>query len=221
MTAVPQFTLYGDGTVIYVPIDAAQRVMTGGQPMPLRTATMNDEQATALLRFALGQAGLADARPDYPNHLIADAPTTTFTVDAGDVTKTVSIMALSEIEEDGPDAAARRRFYALWKLLSDFSVQVKAGRASDAGDYKPERYRASLLQQEGAPAAKAWPWPEIKTSEFGDPKTGELAHRITQEQLERVAPGRAGGGAVGLIVKGTDGKTYSLAIRPLLPDEER
>ena len=50
---------------------------------PLQTAKLSEEQIQDVLAFALGEGGLAAARPEYLNQMIADASTAIFTIDTG------------------------------------------------------------------------------------------------------------------------------------------
>ena len=73
--AVPHFTLYGDGTVIFrnpmlEPPPAEGSVF---KMNPLRTAKLSEEQIQDLLMLALTEGGLAVARPEYRNDMVADA----------------------------------------------------------------------------------------------------------------------------------------------------
>jgi hypothetical protein len=226
-TQVPQFTLYGDGTVVY--FDNTQQLPFPGpgevaKLPPLRLAKMSEEQMSALLRFALGQAGLLDARPGlYPNPLIADAPNTYIDIDAGGVIKSFEIQGLMETEEsmaDVPEPAQRRRFSQLTRITLDFATYVRRGDATDAGIYKPSAYRGVLLEQMDAPDAKPWPFKDLKPADFVvGPDHGAPKGVMTPAQVDVVAK-EAYGGVVGMVYTGPDRKHYRLSIRPLLPDEE-
>ena len=95
----PIFTLYGDGTVIFRnPLKDAPAAQGSTMPFnPMRTAKLSEEQIVELLTLALGEGGLAVARPNYDNPMVADVGTTVFTVDAGGIKKAVSIMALGMV----------------------------------------------------------------------------------------------------------------------------
>ena len=58
LTQAPQFTLYGDGTVIYKPTDTRASDPMGGQGMlPYQVGHLDEDGVQALLRFALGEGG--------------------------------------------------------------------------------------------------------------------------------------------------------------------
>ena len=113
-TMLPPFTLYGDGTIVFRDPTLEFPPMEGnvGKANPMRTATLTEEQIQDVLELALGEGGLAAARPEYRNDMIADAGTAIFTIQAGGLTKTVSVYALG-IDPDvagTPDGAARLGF---------------------------------------------------------------------------------------------------------------
>ena len=87
---------------------------------PLRTAKLSEDQIQDVLEFALGHGGLGVARANYENTMVADAGTTTFTVDAGGVEKTVSVYALGIDVQGVPDALGAGRFKRLAEQLADF-----------------------------------------------------------------------------------------------------
>jgi hypothetical protein len=218
----PILTLYGDGTVVFrnqlmPPMPAIGSVT----PMsPLRTARLSEEQIQALLEEALGQAGLGIARENYENPMIADAGTTTFTVDAGGVDKTVAIVALGNETPGVPDAIARTNFQRLAEHLADFD---KGGTVT-TDVYAPAGYRAILMDGTGQVGAVAWPWTTLKPADFSfpaDPNAFQLGTKtITQADVDALGLGAVPGGFQGMVVSGpSDGKTYALALRPLLPDE--
>ena len=71
-TMVPHFTLYGDGTIVFrdPTIEAPPMVGSVGKTNPMRIATLTETQVQDLLRLALGEGGLAVARPEYRNFFI-------------------------------------------------------------------------------------------------------------------------------------------------------
>jgi hypothetical protein len=95
-TQAPIFTLYGDGTIVFR--NPAQDPLPAvGSIIPeraFRTAHLTEEQIQGVLEDALGPGGLGVARTEYRNDQIADAPTATFTVNAGGLNKKVSVYAL-------------------------------------------------------------------------------------------------------------------------------
>ena len=223
--SAPGFTLYGDGTIVFRnlnqdPIPAIGSVIPFH---PFRTAKMNEEQIQQLLEFALGEGGLGAARPNYPNDMVTDLTTAVFTINAGGLTKTVSVYALDYQAEMVPDLLARKTFIK----LRDRLVDIDRGGSIATAVYAPDRYRAILLEgQPGAPDQKAWPWKDIKTGEFvgnGDPNAFQVPARvITRADVELLGIAPYEGGFTGLPLAGPgDGKFYSLFLRPLLPEDTK
>jgi hypothetical protein len=222
-SAVPIFTLYGDGTIIFRnPRQAPLPVVGSIVPFhPLRTAKMDEAQIQSLLEFAIGGGGLGTARPNYPNDLVADASSAVFTVNAGGLTKQVTVYALGLETDRVPDPIARKAFLRLRERLSD----IDQGGTIKTDVYAPDRYRAIILEgQPGAQGQKAWPWPDISPSEFvpdSDPNASQLRARVVRAaDIERLGINPYQGGFVGLpLADPADGQTYTLTVRPLLPDD--
>jgi hypothetical protein len=223
-TQAPIFTLFGDGTVIFRnPLqDPLPPIGVVTPERSFRTALLSEDQIQKVLEDALGRGGLGSARPEYLDNRVADAPTATFTVNAGGVSKHVSVYALGIEAPDSPDAPARAAFEQLAGRLQNFDN----GGALSTSEFVPERYRGILLEsQPGAPDAKAWPWSDLEPADFvsnPDPNTLQLpTHVLTVDQVEALGISQYRGGLQGLTLKGPDKKTYFLSLRPLLPDEPR
>jgi hypothetical protein len=222
-TMVPHFTLYGDGTIVFrdptVEFPPFEGSVTRSNPM--RTASLSEEQIQDLLAFALGEGGLAAARPEYRYDLVADASTAIFTIEAAGTKKTVSVYALGMDDPTMPDAPARAAFLRLAQQLTG----IEGGGLVEASDYVPPAYRGILLEAQGllAPDIRAWPWDDIAPSDFvadADPNGIGFPHR-TMTAAEVEALGLAGyeGGLANVPLTGPDGTTYTFSLRPLLPDE--
>jgi hypothetical protein len=222
---VPPFTLYGDGTAVFrdpaveaPPMQGSVFVMN-----PLQTAKLSEEQIQEVLGFALGEGGLAAARPEYLNQMIADASTATFTIDTDDIKKTVAVYALGLDDPQGcADAPARAAF----KRLADRLVGLGSGGAVVASDYVPTGYRASLFEAPGvvAPDVVAWPWEDVAPADFqpaADPNGFQFPFLdMTPEQVGALGVDGPEGGFQNLVITAPDGvTTYQLSARPLLPGE--
>jgi hypothetical protein len=220
----PIFTLYGDGRIVFQQRtdvfpepDAAGIVRTN----PWRTAQLDAEQIEELLTFALGPGGLGAARENYGNDMVADASTSTFTINAGGVDKQVAIYALGMEGEGVADVVARRAFQTLADRLRDFDD----GGSISTEVYAPAGYRAVLVEREDTPPnAIAWPWPDLTLDDFQADINGagsqQFPHRaMTPDEIAALDLGDVSGGMQGAALKGPDGKTYSFILRPLLPDE--
>jgi len=222
-TQAPIFTLYGDGTVVFRNPAAEMPPAVGNvQPFsPFRTAKLSEDQIQALLEFALGEGGLGVARPNYTNDMVADASTAMFFVNAGGLKKTVSVYALGIDSGNGADAPARAAFQKLAERLGN----LDANGAFTTQVYSPERYRGILTEGfPGDAAAMPWPWKDLKPADFklpADPNAFQLATApLTVAQVEALGIKPHEGGFQNVTLVGpVDGKLYSFALRPLLPDE--
>ncbi|OFW54752.1 MAG: hypothetical protein A2146_01245 [Actinobacteria bacterium RBG_16_67_10] len=210
-TRPPQFTLYGDGRVIYL--------VVGDQPPLLRQARLSEDQVGALLEYALGEAGLAMARAQYDEPGIYDVGTTRFVINAGGFNKSVAVYALGFYREDGPDQEARHAFEALAEKLDGFGEDVAAGNVVDLGEFTPSAYGVTLDRRFGPEVTgrAPWPWADLQPADFGPVKEMGSADRIVD--TEHGAAVLALGIWDALIVTGPDDVIYQIKIRPLLPDE--
>ena len=220
----PIFTLYGDGTVIFRnPMADPPAAQGSTMPFnPLRTAKLTEAQVVELLTLALGEGGLAAARPTYDNPMVADAGTAVFTVDAAGIKKTVSIMALGmDVDASNPDGPARAAFKKLADRLGDFDQ----GGSIETSVYEPDGYEASLVESPGmvAPDVVAWPWKDLTVADFkpdADPNGLSFPHAtLTGDQVAELGVKDYQGGFFGLPLKGSDDKPYIVAVRPVLPDD--
>lgn len=222
---VPQFTLYGDGTAIFVGTDTRQANPNGpATSVPLRAARLTEAQVQGLLLFALRDCRLAIAKAEYTNQMVADAPTTTFTINAEGDSKTVNAYALGMVgDQPGPDTATLAALQRLAERLGSF--EATSGITGEA--YVAKGYRGVLTNAQGAGgiAVAPWPWADLKVKDFTFPEDANALQQgkriLTLEQVQALGIDGAENGLVGgLWIKGDDGILYSLVIRPLLPDEK-
>lgn len=221
---VPEFTLYGDGTVLYqLPFDPNDPAPVG--PPRLARATLTAEQMDALLAYAINAGGLGAAKPQYVNPLVADAPDTIFTIATDEVSKVVTAQALAMVSDPNnpdatnPDLPAMKTLLGLYESLVPFGGQIERGNASDAGFYEPTAYRAVI--QEGAAQGEMidWPWPDLTLDSFvADPDSMFRMATITPAQAQALSP-EPQGGLYGVTVMGPDRVPYRITLRPLLPED--
>ena len=107
----------------------------------------------------------------------------------------------------------------LAKTVSVYALGLDSPDVPDLHRHDPDTTAAGGADQ------KAWPWPEVKPSEFvsnGDPNAMPLPARVmTAAEIEALGINPSEGGFVGLPLAGPgDGKFYSLSVRPLLPDDK-
>ena len=87
-------------------------------------------------------------------------------------------------------------------------------------------YRTALteLQLEQPPTVHLWPWPDRSPGDWTlpvDPERPQLPTLVmTPAEISAIGIPEASGGLLNLLLQGPDGKVYTLAVRPLLPDEE-
>lgn len=213
---MPTFTLYADGSAIFRP-------STGGTfdaPPPFVRAELSDEQVAALLAFAAGPGGLAEAAERYEDMFVSDAPTTTFTIDIPGLSKTVSAYALGFEQPMGnPNAEILGRLESLATTLGAFEQQVDAGNVESAALYEPLSYLAIFTPDwEGNTATPApWPFTDVAVPAFpADASSVTLV--LSADQVAQVTTVPSGG--VGdLYYEDASGQRFHVAIRPLLPDE--
>jgi hypothetical protein len=223
LSQTPVFTLYGDGRVVFKDLKAAPPPAAGSATPnpPLHTARLDEHQVQQLLTLALGPAGLATADAEYPNPHVADAPTTTFTIDAGGAKRAVAIMALGIGTPDAPDASGRAGFDLLATRLGNFGQDGTV----PTDEYTPTRYRGILLEGFPGNPPASWPWTDVMPADFvaaGDPNALPTPSRVlTPAQVEALGVTPFTGGFQNLTLRGPDGKLYALAVRPLLPDESK
>ncbi len=224
---VPQFTMYGDGTVVFVSqvVDTSMKQAQGvGTNQPLRTLKLPESEVQALLLFALRDCGLAVAKTEYANQMVADAPTTTFTVNAEGDSKTVSAYALGFTNEPGPDTAILNALGRLAERLGNFDQNG----AITSEPYVAKAFRATLTWQQGGVQGvqiSAWPWEDLTVADFtfpADPnQLPQGIHLITADQVAALnIAGAENGLNSGFWTQAGDGRTFSLSIRPLLPEEK-
>jgi hypothetical protein len=224
----PRFTLYGNGVIVFqqlVPAFPTADASGVVRSVPWRTAKLDEDQIQELLAFALGAGGLGAARENYTADNVADAPTSTFTIRAGGIDKTVAIYALFEEAQPGPDGAIRVAFFRLAERLRDFD----RGGTIDSDIYQSDRFRAVLLQRDPAPEVKPvdWPWPAINVTDFkpgaNDGTDGPtFPHRtIAGDEIAALKLADIPGGTQGPVLKAPNGTLYTLILRPLLVEETK
>ena len=220
----PTFTLYGDGRVIFRPISdlaATTRLMAPGAMPRFLTGKMTEDGVQALLQFALGTGRLARARDHYGQDMCADCGTTIFVLNAAGLEKVVTVDALSELTEPGPDAADRQGFFELANLLTNFKAEAESGTVDELEVYDPELYRVVLFDNAGEPSEPPidWPWDDLTMDDFpeGEEPDNRVKH-LTRQQVSQLTEVPTGG-HFGVWVTAPDGTSVQFAVRPLFPDE--
>ncbi|TAL11620.1 MAG: hypothetical protein EPO00_03125 [Chloroflexota bacterium] len=219
-TQAPQFTLYGDGTVIFRDFSAGPPANDKvGALQPYLIAHMSEAEIQGFLRFALADSGLGVARAAYNPGNVADAPSSMFTIHAGGVDKVVTVEALGFENPQNPDSAILKALAGLGERISNFATSVNGEAA-----WTPDRWRG-ILTPDGFGPATAWPWPDLKPTDFVQPVGADAPqfpiHTLTTADVDALGLTGIEGGFTNLPLTGPDNKLYTLALRPILPDESR
>lgn len=219
LTLLPEFTLYGDGTVI---VPGPVTAIYPGPALPnLQTTRISEQEIQALLSAAK-EAGLFQNGFDYGSPGVADVPSTSIVINAEDKTYRSDIYALGfedagglTLEQQQARAAVstfRSKLDSLtlgpaeptWKPY-DFSALAVFVRAIDPGwapDVQPNRLQ----------------WPLADLGQGGQETTpGFRKLIISGPDLARLRPLLAQ--ATQITIWESGGKEYALAFRPLLPGE--
>jgi hypothetical protein len=222
LTQAPQFSLFGDGTVIYQRADTRLNDPLGGDGLlPFLVGHLDEAGVQTLLRFALAEGRLLGARASYTDAHISDAPTTIFTLNAAGLTKTIRVYALGMDDGTGSDDALDRQgFVKLAQQLATFEQRGVDGQLGEIQSYDPSFYRVFLIASDGVDVQSIdWPWPDLTPAAFAglDTDTRPRANldRVHVSKVQSVPTG----GRTGLYVRAEDGSQYSIGIRPLFPDE--
>lgn len=215
----PEFTLYGDGTVIFR--------NEGGQPpraegpmvrgRPFMIGRLDEAKVQTFLRFALGEGGLWDACESYGTHDTDVASVDVFTVRAGGLEKRVENLG------DAP-------FEALYDRLRNF----ESGAGIPTQVWVPNRFTGNLLDASifanigdglvpglGETGSVPWPWPGIAPADFVGLAEFNPGRRV-MSAAEAAALGLSekGGVVQRIYLRGPDGeKLFYFSLWPMSPDE--
>jgi len=218
----PEFTIYGDGTVIFRDESSA------GPPSPSRIvrarpfmiAHLEEDQVQAFLRFALDEGGLWDACERYETQDVDVSSWATLTVHAAGIDKRV------EYAGYGP-------FGALYERIGAFGGANPTAVVWVADRYWGNLLDASVFQFIGdgvtpglaESGTVAWPWPGIAPADFvGRDEGGWIGHpRRVMSAAEAAVHGLSDNGGVVQRVylegPGTADALYYFSLWPMQPDE--
>ena len=217
-TYAPTFNLYGDGTLVFkdgnaMPPESNDNI---NRAVPLMVVKLDEATMQALLEEALGPGGLAVAIGPYDGGMVADIPTSTFTITIGGKTKQVSVTGLS------PDMHPQN--VAIVTQLSNFAETLRTFGDKIAGEqpYRPAGYRGILIKvdQPMGPVV-AWPWTELTPDDFtGGANELFKTRAMTPAEVDALGIKGITGGMIGVAVQYKN-DIYTLSLRPLLPDESQ
>jgi len=225
LTLLPTFSLYGDGTVI---VPGPTIMIYPGPALPNLQTTKLSEQAIQEILSAAKEAGLFRNDFDYGSPRVADVPTTTITISAGGQVYRSSIYALGfedagnlTLEQQQARAAVKPFQAKLETLafadqeptwnpyqftgLAVFVRQMDPASSPDPTDVQPNRL--------------SWPLGDLATAGGEEVLPGHRRLVISGADLETLRP--LLDQATQITIWESGGKEYSLAFRPLLPDESQ
>ncbi len=233
LTALPEFSLYGDGTIVTL---GPQILIYPPPALPNLLQSRIDARGIQLILKEAAAAGLLAGDADFPLEGVADAPTTFFTVNAGGRISRVSVYALGLEDPSDPRLTPEQR--AARERLAAF-----AQRARDVLSWLPpetilereQPFAITRLQvivwpanalpapEENTIPSSLRPWPlPTPLAELGEPApwagpTARCSVISSQQELTRLLAELSTASSTTRWESG--GEPYSLAVRPLLPDE--
>ncbi|GAA3921805.1 hypothetical protein GCM10022629_31560 [Amorphoplanes auranticolor] len=217
---LPETSVYADGRVIF------NGPVTLSYPGPALPNLQWGTISPATLQQLLDKAVAAGVRPgiDFGQPGVADAPTTEVTVVTAAGKRTVGAVALREAQPDDPQLTkaqqqARTKLRAFVDELGDLTTRLMTG--------EPQQYRPEIIagivqpyvepeDQPGRPRAVPWPGPALP----GEPMNPDLklsCVAATGEQADAVLAAAKDATAISPWVWAD--KSWSVLLRPLLPDE--
>ncbi len=230
--ALPEISIYGDGTVLTPDFSTIQPLGI----IPQLTVTKVSEAGLQALLAAAGDAGLLGKNAQYNSGPVPDAGTTTFTVIADGHTHTVSVVALGQHGGDPTTQDARDKLAAFADAVQDIPTLVGvANVVAPSSTWTPTGLLVfSQPAESTGGTTRAWPLStplsqfgdEIRSADNGSGGGGGLnpgaggALRcgiVTGSDLATLMPALNGASSDTLWT--SDGATWSLTVRPQLPDE--
>ena len=216
----PEFTMYGDGSVIFRDADADLPPAEGAvlRAAAFTVARLNEDAVQDLLHFALEEGGLADACESYPTQDVDGGGGPIITAHVAGLDKRVEVGGPSPL---GP---------VLERLLgyhppSGVSTQI----------WVPDRYWGNLLDAsifefigDGLTpgldefGTVTWPWPDIEPADFvADEANGSYDRRriLSPDEAAVLGLSDKGGVVKRIYLVGPDGHTYYFSMWPVAPDE--
>ena len=213
-TPGPEFTLYGDGTVIFRDLRGESPTAEGpiSRDRPFRIGQLTEPDIQSLLQAAF-DVGLAAARERYDVRTDTDDPShSVFTIRAGGIDKRVEVFG-----PGGPFAA-----------LADQLLQFDPDDRLSTTVWAPDRYWGLLIEispwiaigvldDVAAEGRLAWPW--HGTDPWSEPWVGDR-RVMSRDEAAVFGPLDDGGVVRHAFLVGPNGRTiYSYSQWPLLPDE--
>jgi hypothetical protein len=215
----PDFTMYGDGTVIFRDDEAARANRPADDRSftvpPLSIGHLTADQVEEVLDHAWAEGGLAEAKEVYETGAVDLFISATFTINADERSKHVDLRHLSV--DQGPDAEDRERLVALADYLRHLDTQVGV----QVQPWQPDRYWGSLHEVDtsftGDPR-NTWPWDHIGLEGWVGGRRSLLP-----SEVEALGIGAVPGGYCCHLMSGPTGDDpaytgYGLSIEPIHPE---
>ncbi|OFW61650.1 MAG: hypothetical protein A2133_04720 [Actinobacteria bacterium RBG_16_64_13] len=222
LTHVPEFSLYGDGTVIVV---GPMIEIYPGPAMPNLQATEISEEAVQAILSAAREVGLFNPTFDYGQPSVADAPTTTITINANGTTYQSGIYALGFESTPGnmtlEQQQARAAVGGLLGKLTDLAT-FESGEIK----WEPSEFSSLAVYSLGIdpgytpdvePNKLDWPLGDLSTLGNAAQPQGYRKAVITGKDLDTLKPLLAQ--ATQITIWASGDREYNLMFRPLLPNE--
>jgi hypothetical protein len=224
---IPEFSLYGDGALV---TPGPQIEIYPSPALPsVQTQPIAESGVQAILQAAIDAGVDTDQdMTDMGSTMIADAPTTTFTITVNGATNSFGVYALGIVDGDRPQGMSREEYDAREALssfvqqLGDLQGWLPAGSLGEMTTYESPGARVYVGDVPGdaqLPQSKiAWPL-EPPLASFGeDTGAGYRCGVVTgADWTDTLQPLAAG--ANELTPWTSAGAPYGLIFRPLLPDE--
>lgn len=224
LTRLPLVSVYDDGRVV---TEGPQIDIYPAPALPNVQVQQIDPAAVQTLVDKAVAAGVHTGA-DLGQPPIADAMTTRFMVRTGAGEQTVDVLALTEAS--GPQSgltdaqrAARAKLAKLLDQLSDLRATLGSAASSPSTPYAPSAvaavagpYQAGTDPSMSAQPAVPWPGPALPGEAVGP---GAEVGCVTVTGAPLTATLAAARSANALTPWGWGGRQWSVALRPLLPDE--
>jgi hypothetical protein len=221
LRSVPQFTLYGDGTII---VTGPTTTIYPGAALPnLQTTKVSEDTIQAMLSAAQ-EAGLFANEVDYGRPGITDMDTTTITVNVDGKTYESNLYALSTDAAGGDLTMEQQQARA--------EIATLVGRLNGVESFQQglqwASYQFTSLTAFSTPAVTGgggdvqpnkldWPLGDLGTLGEATQPEGFRKAVVTGADLEKLRP--LFDQTTEITIWNSGGKEYNVIFRPLLPDE--
>jgi hypothetical protein len=223
---IPEFSLYGDGSLL---TPGPQIEIYPPPALPsVQTQPISEDGVQAILQAAI-DAGVdtGNDMTDMGSTAIADAPTTTFTISANGETHSFGVYALGISTGRPPGMSqeeyqARRTLAAFVGQLGDLGSWLPAGSVGATTAYEPTGsrvYVGDVRRDDTLHQSKvAWPLATPLATFGEDTDLGYRCGVVTgPDWTDTLAP--VAGQTNELTPWTSEGSSFGLVFRPLLPDE--